>query len=293
MINTASMTGLTTYLTTSRFGNTPAWGNTNTGWRGAGSRTASARTDLAGNAMRSQVASEAAAAKQGARNANHTIAVLQGAADNLEAIGDALDEMETLAEQAAAGALWETEESIGQTRIDELLTEIDRLANLTTAGAANLLATGPGTIAITLGRGNAVTAETIQVPRFDVTTQGLNLGASLQLKGADTAGRIDAAIVSVDNARTSITSILPRMNATIRALDASADMLSAAGTPIANTAEGQEVAETVRRQLTGSAGMGLTFQMDVLSRTALDLLGVPAATPRSETVLPWHVSSLV
>ena len=138
-----------------------------------------------------------------------------------------------------------------------------------------------------------MTAETIQVPRFDVTTQGLNLGASLQLKGADTAGRIDAAIVSVDNARTSITSILPRMNATIRALDASADMLSAAGTPIANTAEGQEVAETVRRQLTGSAGMGLTFQMDVLSRTALDLLGVPAATPRSETVLPWHVSSLV
>jgi hypothetical protein len=39
--------------------------------------------------------------------------------------------------------------------------------------------------------------------------------------------------------------------------------------------------------------MGLTFQTNVLSQAALNLLGVPATTPRSETVLPWHVTSLV
>ena len=243
--------------------------------------------------MRSQVASEAAAAKQGVKNANHTVTVLQNAADNIKAIKDALSEMETLVDQAAAGAMWETEESIAQTRIDELLVEIDRRANLTTDRAANLLATGPGTIAVTLGHGSAVTDKTIQVPTFDMTIQGLNLGSSLQLKGSDTAGRIDAAIVSVDNARSDVASILVRMNATLRSVGASADMLSEAGTPITSTTEGQEVAETIRRQMTGSAGMGLTFQMDALSQTALDLLGVPTTTPRSETVLPWHVSSLV
>jgi len=289
IINTVSMTSLSTYFTSNRLGSTPA---TNTAWLGGSSPTASARTDLAGNAMRSQVASEAAAVRQGARNATHTVTVLQDAADNLEAISDALDEMETLVDQAAAGALWATEESIGQIRIDELLVEIDRLANLTTDRAVNLLANGSGTIAITLGRGNAAAAETIQVPKFDMTTQGLNL-ASLQLKGADTAARIDAAVASVDSARTGITSILPRMNAAIRSVGASADVLSAAGTPIADTVEGQEVADTIRRQLTGSMGMGMTFQMNVLSQTALDLLGVPTTTPRSETVLPWHVTSLV
>jgi flagellin-like hook-associated protein FlgL len=219
--------------------------------------------------------------------------VLQDAADNLEAISDALDEMETLVTRAAAGAMWETEESIAQTRFDELLTEIDRRANLTTNGAVNLLANGSGTIAITLGHGNSVAARTIQAPKFDMTTQGLNLGSSLQLKGADTASRIDAAIVSVDNARGSITSILPRMNAAIRAVGSSADILSAAGTPITDVVDGQAVTETIRRQVTGSAGMSLTFQTDALSRAALDLLGVPTTTPRSETVLPWHASSLV
>jgi len=130
---------------------------------------------------------------------------------------------------------------------------------MTTDRAVNILANGSGTISITLGRGNAVVAETIQVPKFDMTTQGLNLGESLQLKGSDTPSRIDAAIVSVNNARTSITSILPRMNAAIRSVGASADILSMAGTPIANTTEGQEVAAAIRRQLIGSAGMGLTF----------------------------------
>ena len=284
MTTIASMTSLTSYFTTSRFGSTPAWRS---------SSSASVRTDLAGNAMRSQVASEAAAAKQGARNATHTVTVLQDAVDNLEAISDALDEMNILVTQAAAGALWETEESIAQTRIDELLTEIDRRANLTTDRAVNLLANGSGTIAITLGHGNSLAAQTIQVPKFDMTTQGLNLGVSLQLKAADTASRIAAAIVSVDNARGSITSILPRMNAAIRAVGSATDVLSAVGTPITDIVEGQDVTETIRQHLIGSAGMGLTFQTDVLSRTALDLLGVPTTTPRSETVLPWHITSLV
>jgi len=307
-VNTAPVTSLTSYLTTSRFGSTPAWGVGDTGWMGGSSQTLNARRDLAGAVMRSQLTSEAASVKQGARNATHTVTVIQDAVDNLEAISDALDEMKTLVDDAARGALWETEEVAAQTRIDDLLVEIDRRANLTTDRAANLLAAGAGNITVTLGRGSASADQTIQVPTFDMTTQGLALGASLQLKGANTAtirsppkvfsgantaSQIDAAIVAVDNARGDITAVLPRMNAAIQATSSSSEILSDASAAITDIADAEAVADSVQRGLLGSTGMGLTFQADAFSRKALDLLGVPVTTPRSETVLPWHTTSLV
>ena len=287
------MTNLKAYFAASRLAGSGAWGAGKISSMGISAETSNARSDLAGAAMRSQLTAQAASVAQGLRNVNHTVTVVQNAASNLEAISDALTEMKTLADDAARGALWENEETIAQNRFDALLVEIDRLANHTTDRGANLLAAGSGEITVTLGLGSASAAQTIQIPTFDVTTQGLVLGAALQLKDSDTSSKLAAAIVAVDDARVDLTATLPRMSAALDATGLTSGILSDAGEPVIDADDAEALAASLRLQLIESAGMGISTQDNVLSSKALNLLGIPMTTPRDEAVLPWQISSWV
>jgi flagellin-like hook-associated protein FlgL len=292
-INIGTLTSLNAYSSVNRYAGTSAWGVGGVSSMGISSQTAYERNDLAGTAMRSQIVAEQASVSQGIRNITHTVTVVQNAADSLQAIGDALEEMETLVDDASRGALWETEEAAAQTRIDDLLVEINRLANMTTDRSANLLAAGAGSITITLGKGSGSESQTIDIPTFDMTTQGLVLGDSLELDGENTASLLSTAIATVDNAMEELTAVLPRMSAALRATTLSSEFLSNAAAPIIDLADADALAAGLRMQLIESAGIGLASHTNALSQKALELLGIPSTTPRSETLLPWHKTSII
>ena len=429
IINTASVTSLTTYFTTSHRGNASVWRSSNTGWLGAGSRTTSARGDSAGLALLSQLRNETARLRQGYRNAIHATSMAQAADAGLSRIASFLAESLTLARQAVSGGVAAIEQAPMQAEFEDLLDKLNAVpasmafngSNLLTAGnpvvislaertgdpspeisfqaqdmstealglvggvsnptyatltgnsdygnaapsnpylkgpiaapLAELTFTFHGSqgdkvatiyiesnntvgdiVALMNSETNALVpgwsaAEAVQVagnwvlkvtsyeageanaPDVAVTGdlvwknndpvlpshftgQGGTAGSVQEflLTASDTVEKIEDAIETVAGFQSNLADSIFRLGVASSALQSATGYSLAAESRINDADTATAAAVSTMRQILGRVGMSQVFRMDALSQTALDLLGVPAATPRSETVLPWHVSSLV
>ena len=247
-------------------------GSTPSGIGAVGIQSANTTTSSASTADKQhQLHTEESSISQNARDITNTITLVQNTAANLVSISNALNEMKTLVSDAARGEMKENEEFAAQRRIDDLLDDINRLANHTTDRTVNLLTAGAGSITIAL-------EQAIQLPTFDVTASGLGLGESLVLKDPDTTERIDTALAIVTTARQAVTATLPHIGAKPRMSE-----------PVTDSDAAEAIAAAIRLALIESSGMELIFQTDTLSQKALNLLSDPTSAPQ-KTNLPWHRS---
>jgi flagellin-like hook-associated protein FlgL len=269
-INISALTSLKTCFAANRCDSPTPWGVGAVGVQSANTTTSSASTAD----KQHQLHTENSSISQNARDITNTITLVQNTAANLGDISDALNEMKTLVSGAAGGKLGENEEFAAQRRIDDLLDDINRLANHTTDRTVNLLTAGAGSITIAM-------EQAIQLPTFDVTSRGLGLGESLVLKASDTSGRIDTALAAVTTARQSIDAILPHIGAP-----------PSVSEPVTDTDAAEAIAAAIRLALIESSGMELIFQTDSLSQKALNLLSDPTAAPE-KTNLPWHKTDIL
>jgi flagellin len=106
----------------------------------SGQRIVSAKDDAAGLAIGSRLNLQVQALKQAATNATQATSMLQVADGALSKIGDILTRMKTLSVQASSGQLGSTERGMIDTEYQNLLSEIDRIANDTTFNGVALLA---------------------------------------------------------------------------------------------------------------------------------------------------------
>jgi flagellin len=138
----------------------------------SGLRINSAKDDAAGLAVRELIRADVAVLKQGARNAQDGISMLQSMEGAMAVMDDNLIRMKELAEQAATGSYSNDQRTIMNAEFAEMAEEIDRIAASTAFNGNALLSSGADDVTIHVG-----TTDTIAINAKDMTTgtSGLNI----------------------------------------------------------------------------------------------------------------------
>ncbi len=105
----------------------------------SGLRVGTAADDAAGLAIRELMRADIAAIKQGIRNANDAISLIQTADGALQVIDEKLIRMKELAEQAATGTYTSDQRLIIDSEYQAMASEITRIANATNFNGIYLL----------------------------------------------------------------------------------------------------------------------------------------------------------
>ncbi len=154
----------------------------------SGLRINSAKDDAAGLQIADRLTSQINGLNQGNRNANDGIALAQTIEGGLDEISNMLQRMRTLAVQSANGTLGDDDRVAIQNESDQLVQEIQRIAEETTFGGKTILAGYTANDSIYSGE--------VDLPKTDQTGQKVK-GAKLTLHvGANTGNQIDMEVYS-------------------------------------------------------------------------------------------------
>jgi len=113
--------------------------NKSMGQLASGSRINIAADDAAGLAISERLKSQIRSARQANRNANDGISMIQTAEGGLNEIGNMVTRLRELAIQAASDTVSGTERDFINKEVQQLKSEINRIAQTTKWGTTNLL----------------------------------------------------------------------------------------------------------------------------------------------------------
>jgi flagellin len=212
---------------------------------------------------------------QAARNANDGISLAQTAEGNLNEINNNLQRVRELAVQAANG----TNSADDLTSIKEEITarvaEIDRIAGAADFNGTKLLDGSQSSISIQVGAGASTATDAIDVTLTSATSSALGIGTlsvSTQSDAYATITAVDAAIKSVDSARSGLGAIQNRFESTISNLNNTITNLSASRSRIEDADYAVEVSNMTRAQILQQAGTSVLAQANQVPQTVLSLL---------------------
>ena len=244
----------------------------------SGLRINSAADDAAGLAVREQMRADIAVLRQGIRNANDGISMIQTADGALSVIDEKLIRMKELAEQAATGTYTNAQRAIMDSEFQQMASEIDRIANATDFNGIKLLdGSQSAGLKIHFGTGNDAAEDYYYVSINEATSSALglnNVAISTQALAQSALTMIDSAISSKDEIRANLGAMQNRLENTISNLSIQAENLQAAESQISDVDVATEMTEFVRNQVMAQAGVAMLAQANALPQMALTLLGV-------------------
>jgi flagellin len=224
----------------------------------SGLRINGAKDDAAGLAVRELMRADIAVIKQGGRNAQDAISMLQTMEGAMAAIDDALIRMKELAEQASTGSYSEMQRNIMNTEFQQMMQEIDRIADTTGFNSINMLNSATASNTIHFG-----VASTIVVNSVDVRTSALiDSATTISISGADGVSAQSALFGYLMN----------RLESTNEVLNIQAENLMAAESRISDVDVATEMAALTRNQVLAQAGVAMLGQANTMPQMALNLL---------------------
>jgi flagellin len=240
----------------------------------SGLRINSAADDAAGLAVRELIRSDIAVLRQGARNAQDAISMVQTAESALQVVDNLLVRMKELAEQAATESYSPTQRSMMNAEFNEMANEMDRIASSTNFNGTTLLNSASGTLTIHVGTGNTANDKiTVQLVDSSVTGLAINtLNISSVASAAAALTALDSAISAKDSARAAFGSKINRLESTISILNVQAETLAAAESRISDVDVAKEMSALTRNQVMAQAGIAMLAQANSMPQLALRLL---------------------
>ena len=274
----------------------------------SGFRINSAKDDAAGLQISNRLTSQINGLNQGNRNANDGIALAQTAEGALDEVHTMLQRIRTLSVQSANGTNTTADRKAIQAEVEQLSSEITRIACKTTFGGQKILAGAKGTSACS---GNLVgskgkvsfqvganandtisislsTAFTISGMAAASDKKGANVGTtgiiktkaggwSFDLSSASQAqavlGNIDNFIAHVDKTRGQLGAIQNRLESTISNQSNIAENESDARSRIRDTDYAEEAANLSQQTIIQQAATSMLTQANSRPQIALSLLG--------------------
>ena len=238
----------------------------------SGLRINSAKDDAAGLAVRELMRADIAVLKQGTRNANDGISMLQTMEGAMAVIDTALIRMKELAEQAATGSYSAEQRRIMDNEFQQMASEIDRIAGSTDFNSVKLLnATGASAAAtIHFGVGQSITVDSV-----DVQASALGLSsASIATAGAaqSALSAVTTAIERKDSARAMFGYMMNRLESTTEVLSIQTENMMASESRISDVDVATEMAALTRNQVLSQAGVAMLSQANTMPQMALSLL---------------------
>ena len=241
----------------------------------SGMRINSSKDDAAGQAIANRMTAQVKGMAQAERNANDGVSMVQTMEGGMSRINDNLQRIRELAVQGASDTNTDDDRTSIQTEIDERVKEIDRIAGSTTFNGTKLLDTGtPATLNIQVG-GNTTANDSISVKTLDMTSATMTIDALAVDTAANaktTIDSVDAALKSVDTARSTLGATLNRFDSVVSNLQTSSTNLSAAKSRIEDADYAVEVGNMTRAQILQQAGTSVLSQANQSTQSVLKLL---------------------
>ncbi len=246
----------------------------------SGLRINSAADDAAGLSISEKLRAHIRSINQAVRNSQDGISLAQTAEGGLQQIGSLLARMRELAAQAANGAISDTDRAALNNEYTQLVSEIDRIVNVTEFNGTKLIDGSQSAAGINLQVGfQNTTNDRINILSGTGTSSTAGLGItgiyatiSAAANAQSALTQIDIAINTVTTRRGTLGAIQNRLDSTISNLSVASENLSAADSRIRDADFAYETAQFTRNQILVQAATAILAQANVLPQQALQLL---------------------
>jgi flagellin len=254
----------------------------------SGLRIVAAKDDAAGLAISEKMKAQVRGLAQAERNANDGISMVQTAEGALDEVSGALIRMRELSVQASTGTLGSEERGYLEAEFQDLITEINRIADVTEFNGKKLLnGASSGGVYFQVGV-NDVTSDRITASiagtlggtyasQLGLASTGASSIYSQHISQAsmaqDALSVIDKAIQDVSGVRGDLGGIQNRLAITVNNLATVRENLSAANSRIRDVDVAYETVNLTRSQILMQAGVSVLAQSNQLPSMALSLIG--------------------
>ena len=241
----------------------------------SGLRIASAADDAAGLGISERMRADIRSFSVASRNAQDGVSLVQTAEGALSEVSDILGRMRELSMQSANGTLNSGDRATLDAEFQQLVSEIDRIANGTEFNGVSLLDGTSTSMAIQVGIGGT-TNDVINVSGADATaaTLGVSTGDINSVANAtNMLTTLDTAINSVNSSRGTLGAQQNRLESTLRSLANVRENTSAAESRIRDVDVAFETADLTRNSILQQAATSVLAQANAQPQLALSLLG--------------------
>ena len=243
----------------------------------SGFRINRAGDDAAGLAISENLRAQIRGLKQASRNAQDGVSLIQVAEGSLNEISGILIRLRELGVQAASDTIGPVERQFLNVEYDQLVSEIDRIADGTEFNGT-LLLSGTGSILdFQVGTRNDPNIDRLSFDASKADANAAALGVNLtsvadKASAQNSLSAIDSAIVSVSAMRADFGAVQNRLQSTINNLAVSLENMAAANSRIRDVDIAEETAEMTMNNVLLNAGTSVLAQANQTSQVALGLL---------------------
>jgi flagellin len=244
----------------------------------SGQRVLSAKDDAAALAIGSKLSADVAGLDQASVNAGQAVSMLQIADGGMARIQDILVRMKTVSLQAASGQLSDDQRDQLDLEYQELINEIDRIADDTEFSGTKLLdgSFGGGTdVAFKVGTGDVDTEDDIGIQIESVNANGSGIGAFTNIQTQSQAeaqlGAIDTAIETLADIRAELGADMNRLDFAQEAVATARENVEAARSQLMDLDVAKEMSHFTSKQILVQAGTSMLAQANQLPQNLLSL----------------------
>lgn len=244
----------------------------------SGSRINKAGDDAAGLAISEKLKANIRSMKQATRNANDGVSLVQVAEGAMNEISNILIRMRELSIQAASDTIADTERGYVNNEIQQLKSEVDRIANSTEFNGTKLLNNTSPPLDIQVGINNDSVNDRFTFDTNDkaATLSSLGIGDVSTAKKEEAQNnleKIDSAMNKLNSNRASLGALQNRLASTINNLGIYRENLEAANSRIRDTDMAEEASELTKANILTQAGVSVLGQANQNPQLALKLIG--------------------
>ena len=241
----------------------------------SGYRITKAGDDAAGLAISSNLQAQIRSYNQAGRNASDGVSLIQTAEGSLNESTNILTRLRELASQSASAGVGNTERGYIQNEVNQLISEVDRIANSTEFNGQALLNSAT-TLTFQVGIRNVAANDRIAVSTVSATSSSLgvsSLSLSTQSGAQNALATIDTAIDSINSSRATLGAAGNRFTSALASIQIQSTNISAANSRIRDVDVAEESSKLSRSQILLQAGVATLSQANQVPQIALRLLG--------------------
>lgn len=243
----------------------------------SGSRINKSADDAAGLAISENLKAQIRSSRQAYRNASDGISMVQVAEGGLNEVGNIIVRLRELGIQASSDTIGDRERGFINKEVDQLKTEMQRIADVTTWGSTKLLDGSAPQFDFQVGINNNEAEDRITFMASEnvATLDALGLtGVDYSSKeGAQSAlAQLDEAQYRVNGTRANLGALQNRLQSTLSNLSISDENLSAANSRIRDTDVAKASSELAKNNILLQASTATLAQANQTSAVALKLL---------------------
>ena len=231
-----------------------------------------AADDASGLAISEKMRRQVRGLTQAVANAQDGVSMVQTAEGALTEVHDMLQRINELAVKGENGTLTTSDRSYINSEVQQLMSEIDRVASTTTFNEKNLLTGSCSNVDLQVG---AETSQHIALNIKAMNCSGIGLSGSATT--ATASGRLNVsvkkAIAAVNEQRSTLGAVQNRLEHTINNLNNVVENTTSAESAIRDTDMATEMVKYANNNILAQAGQAMLAQANQSNQGVLSLLG--------------------